>query len=55
MGRSVIGLCAAFGLAVGGYVPVLLWHASDFSLSSLVFGGAGGVVGVWLGARISEV
>jgi hypothetical protein len=55
MGRSVIGLCAGFGLAAGGYVPVLLWHAGDFSLSSLLFGGIGGIAGVWLGARISEI
>jgi len=54
MGRSVIGLCAGFGMLVGGYVPVVLWHASDFSLSSLVFGMVGAAAGVWLGVRISE-
>jgi hypothetical protein len=54
MGRSVIGLCAGFGMLVGGYVPVLLWHAGDFSLSSLLFSGIGAVAGIWLGARVSE-
>ena len=54
MGKSVIGLCATFGMAVGGYVPVL-WGASSFSLVSLVFGFAGGVAGVWLGVRVSDV
>jgi hypothetical protein len=54
MGKSVIGLCAAFGTFVGGYVPVL-WGASSFSLMSLVFGVAGGAAGIWLGLRISEV
>jgi hypothetical protein len=54
MGRSVIGLCAGFGMLVGGYVPVLLWHAGDFSLSSLVFAAAGAIAGVWLGVRVSE-
>ena len=54
MGRSVIGLCMGFGMTVGGYVPVVLWHASDFSLSSFVFGAVGGVAGVLVGARISE-
>src|SRR2546425_5288491 len=47
VGKSVIGLCAAFGTVVGGYLPVL-WGASSFSLASLVFGFAGGVAGVWL-------
>jgi hypothetical protein len=32
----------------------VLWGASGLSLSSLVFGAAGGLAGVWLGARISE-
>ena len=54
MGKSVIGLCATFGMAVGGYVPVL-WGASSFSLVSLVFCFAGGVAGVWLGVRVSDV
>jgi hypothetical protein len=55
MGRSVIGLCGGFGMVVGGYVPVLLWHASDFSLSSLLFGAVGAGVGIWLGVRVSEI
>jgi hypothetical protein len=54
MGRSVIGLCALVGGIVGGYVPVL-WGASGFSVSSLLFSAVGGIAGVWLGVRISEV
>jgi hypothetical protein len=53
MGRSVIGLCAGFGLFAGGYLPVL-WGASSFSLSSMLFGVVGGAVGIWAGVRISE-
>jgi hypothetical protein len=49
--RSVIGLCATVGGVVGGYVPVL-WGASSFSLASFVFGVAGAVAGVVLGARL---
>jgi hypothetical protein len=52
MGRSVIGLCAGFGLFVGGYVPVL-WGASSFSLTSILFSVIGGAVGIWTGVRIS--
>ena len=54
VGRSVIGICATFGMFVGGYVPVL-WGASAFSVTSLVFGAAGGAAGVWLGAKIAEL
>jgi hypothetical protein len=54
MGRSVIGLCAGFGCFVGGYVPSL-WGAGSFSLASVLFGGLGGIAGVWLGIRISDV
>jgi hypothetical protein len=53
MGRSVIGFCAFAGGLVGGYVPDL-WGAGSFSLASLLFGAAGALAGVWLGARISE-
>jgi hypothetical protein len=50
--RSVIGLCAMGGSFVGGYLPVL-WGASGFSVTSLLFGALGGVAGVWLGARLT--
>jgi hypothetical protein len=53
MGRSLIGLCAGFGMFIGGYVPEL-WGAGSFSLSSLLFGAVGGIAGVWLGARLSQ-
>jgi hypothetical protein len=54
MGRSVIGFCGALGTIAGGYVP-LLWGASSFSLVSVAFGFLGGVGGVWLGVRVSDV
>ena len=53
VGRSVIGLCAVVGLTVGGYIPVL-WGASAFGLTSLLFGAVGGIAGVWVGARLSD-
>jgi hypothetical protein len=39
---------------VGGYVPVL-WGASSFSVSSVLFGVVGAVVGIWAGVRIAEL
>ena len=43
-----------FGAFVGGYVPSI-WGAGSFSMASLLFGGIGGIAGVWLGVRISDV
>jgi hypothetical protein len=53
MGRSVIGLCAGFGMTAGGYIPEL-WGAGSFSAISLAFGVLGAAAGIWLGVRISE-
>jgi len=54
MGRSVIGVCATFGLIVGGYVPDL-WGAGFFSLSSILFSVIGGIAGVWLGVKLADL
>ena len=53
LGRGTIGLCAMVGMFVGGYIPVM-WGASSFGLTSLVFSAAGGAAGVWVGVRVSE-
>jgi hypothetical protein len=53
MGRGVIGMCVLLGGIVGGYVPVL-WGASSLGGQSLLFGAVGSLVGVYVGARISE-
>jgi hypothetical protein len=52
MGR-VVGFCAVVGLVVGGYIPAL-WGASAFGFESLLFGVVGGLLGVWLGARLTD-
>jgi predicted PurR-regulated permease PerM len=53
MGRSVIGICAGFGVFIGGFIPEL-WGASTFSLASFLFSVVGGAAGIWLGVRLSE-
>ena len=52
MERSVIGFCALVGGTVGSFVPEL-WGGSSLSVASVVAGLAGGVAGIWLGARVS--
>jgi hypothetical protein len=54
VGRSVIGFCAFLGLSAGSFAPSL-WGGSSMSLASILFGVIGGVAGVWLGARISNI
>jgi hypothetical protein len=53
MGRGVIGMCALLGSVIGGYLPTM-WGASSLGAQSLLFGAAGAVVGVVVGARIAE-
>jgi uncharacterized membrane protein YeaQ/YmgE (transglycosylase-associated protein family) len=53
MDRRVLWLCLAVGTTVGGFLPEA-WGASGFGLASLVFSALGGIVGVWVAARISE-
>jgi hypothetical protein len=49
----VIGICVTAGMLFGGYVPVL-WGASSFSVSSLLFSALGGAAGVWAGVRLMD-
>jgi hypothetical protein len=54
MGRSVMGLLVLVGMTIGGFVPEA-WGAGSFSVSSLLFSALGGIGGVWVGARLSDV
>jgi hypothetical protein len=54
MGRSVIGMCATFGMVLGGFIPEM-WGAGSFSVQSLLFSGLGGVAGIWAGVRIADL
>jgi hypothetical protein len=53
VGCSVIGICTVLGLTIGSYLPVL-WGASSFSFSSILFGVVGGIAGIWVGIRLSD-
>jgi len=41
------------GSSVGSYAPAL-WGGSLFSMSSILFGGLGGLVGIWLGYKFAR-
>lgn len=50
--KKVIYLSMVIGSLVGGYIP-LLWDASLFSVSGVLFTALGGFLGIWLGNKIS--
>lgn len=48
----MIWLCILAGSTVGGFVPEV-WGGSAFGMSSILLGLAGGLAGLWLGARLA--
>lgn len=53
MNKRVVILVASLGGVCGAYIPVLL-GAGGFSSWALLGSFIGGLVGVWVGAKISE-
>lgn len=43
---------AFLGGIIGGYIPVLLFHASAMSMTSLVWGSVGTIVGLIIAIKI---
>ncbi len=51
--KTLIMIGMVVGSTLGGYAPSL-WGAGGLSLASVVFGGIGGLVGIWAGYKISR-
>jgi phage tail tape-measure protein len=51
--KKFIWLGVFVGSTLGGFVPAL-WGGSLFSCSSVVFSFLGGLLGIWLGMKVSE-
>jgi len=49
--RSYIWIGIFVGSTIGGLLPEL-WGAGVFSYASVLLGGAGAVVGLWLGFKV---
>ncbi len=43
----------AIGSAIGGYIPTL-WGAGFLSISSVLLTALGGMLGIWLGFKLSN-
>ena len=52
MMKTTIMIFMVLGSFAGSYIPVF-WDGSIFSLSSIVLGGIGGLLGIWLGYKIA--
>lgn len=51
--KQMIWLGMFVGSTAGGFIP-LLWGGSALSLSSVFLSAVGGVLGIWLGYRMSS-
>ena len=53
MNKLIIGIGMFLGSTIGGYIP-MLWGASLLSFSAIFFSAIGGILGIWIGYRISK-
>lgn len=51
MGKTIVYAGATVGSFVGGYLPVVLFHAAALGLASLGMATVGGFLGLWLGYK----
>ncbi len=52
--RSLIWICVMIGSAVGGFIPAL-WGDGMFSMSSSILSVVGGLIGIWIGFKLSQM
>ncbi len=53
MNKFIIGIGMFVGSTIGSYIPAL-WGGSVLSFTSIFFSVIGGLVGIWLGYRVSK-
>ncbi|MDZ8223939.1 hypothetical protein [Nostoc sp. ChiVER01] len=53
MNKFIIGIGMFVGSTIGSYIPAL-WGGSVLSFTSILFSVIGGLVGIWLGYRVSK-
>jgi len=51
MDKKVVMLGMIFGSTIGGYLPTI-FGVGAFSMASIICGGAGGILGIWLSFKI---
>ncbi len=53
MEKMLIGSGGFVGSVAGGYLP-MLWGGSMLSLTSILLGVLGGILGIWFGYKVSK-
>ena len=51
--KKIVITGAFLGSFIGSYIP-LLWGDGVFSVSSIIFGGVGALVGIWIAYKVVE-
>ncbi len=51
--KQLIWIGMAVGSTIGGLIPDI-WGADIFSISSIIFSGAGAIAGIYVGFKISQ-
>jgi hypothetical protein len=51
--KSLIWIFMAIGSTIGSYVPTL-WGAGFLSFSSVILSAVGGIIGIWIGFKLSS-
>lgn len=54
MNKGLIYLAATIGGLIGGYLPVLLFHAGNFSVWSILGTLVGGLGGIWAAVKLNN-
>lgn len=52
--KTLVYLSMIVGSIIGGYVPTL-FGVSFISFTSVLFSGIGGILGVWIGYKLSNL
>ena len=52
--KKLVWVGATVGSFIGGYIPMLWDSGSIISMSGIIFGGIGGILGIYIAWKISE-
>lgn len=50
--KSLLVISATVGSLIGAYLPNIWGDGNGLGLSSILFGGLGGIMGIWLGWKL---
>lgn len=48
MNKGILYLAITVGGIVGSYIPIILFHQGGLSMASIIGGGIGSLVGIWV-------